>query len=449
MAEKGIETGAEAPKEVIEFQPDALEIQNKPLPGAIRFGVWFPLVALVLAIVWASVAMTDKVVQGGGKLVTNTSTVVLKPLDRVVIKTIDVKIGDVVTNGQQLITFDPEINEAEASRLRNEIAALEAQLARLKAEFAEKPFAAKDEQFSRWQEAIYAQRQRYYGEKKNYYAKTLEQLAVSKRSKQDSFAKKTALLAKQERIEKMYEELHKTHAVSLKEYLEAQMQTIGIDDAKDQLSNDILELDERIGSLTAEREAFIQEWRNKISEEMVEVDRSLTSTQRQYDKQVQLLEYVCLRAPCNAVVHQIAEFAPGSGVREAEALITLIPLDGDIELEAEIRPEDIGNVKVGAEARIKLTAYPFQKYGTLDGVVKNISEDTLDRQVGGMQVKYYRARLTVSGRLRPVKNDLRLRNFRLIPGMETQCEIKCGRRRVIEYVLYPLIKAMDETAREP
>ena len=256
-------------------------------------------------------------------------------------------------------------------------------------------------------------------------------------------------LTKQERIEKMYEELHKTHAVSLKEYLEAQMQTISIDDAKDQLANDILELDERIGSLTAEREAFIQEWRNKISEEMVEVDRSLTSTKRQYDKQVQLLEYVCLRAPCNAVVHQIAEFAPGSGVREAEALITLIPLDGDIELEAEIRPEDIGNVKVGAEARIKLTAYPFQKYGTLDGVVKNISEDTLDRQVGGMQVKYYRARLTVSGRLRPVKNDLRLRNFRLIPGMETQCEIKCGRRRVIEYVLYPLIKAMDETAREP
>ena len=114
-----------------------------------------------------------------------------------------------------------------------------------------------------------------------------------------------------------------------------------------------------------------------------------------------------------------------------------------------INMQDIGKVKVGAEARVKLTAYPFQRHGTLTGVVKNISEDTLDRQVGGMQVKYYRARLTVSGRLRPVKNDLRLRNFRLIPGMETQCEIKCGRRRVIEYVLYPLIKAMDETAREP
>ena len=177
---------------------------------------------------------------------------------------------------------------------------------------------------------------------------------------------------------------------------------------------------------------------------MVTVDRNLSSIRKGYDKQARLLEYVHLRAPCNAIVHEVAPFSPGSAVREAESLITLIPLEGDIELEAELRPEDIGKVKPGAQAKVKLTAWPFQKHGTLNGVVRNISEDTLEKNMGGTQVSYYRVRLTISGKLRGVKD-----NFRLIPGMETQCEIKCGRRRVIEYVLYPLIKALDETAREP
>ena len=151
-----------------------------------------------------------------------------------------------------------------------------------------------------------------------------------------------------------------------------------------------------------------------------------------------------IKAPCNAVVHEIASFSPGSAVREAEALITLVPLDGELELEAEISPENIGKVNIGAPVRVKLTAYPFQKHGTLTGTVRNISEDTLEKQEGGQSIKYYRARITVSGQLRNVKKD-----FRLIPGMEVQSEIKCDRRRIIEYVLYPLIKAFDETAKEP
>ena len=437
-------SGADVPRKVVDFQSDALELANRPLPLLIRLGVWFPLVIVVLAIVWATLAKTDVVVQGGGKLVTDLSTIIMKPLDRSVIKSIDVKIGDVVKKDQVLITFDPEINTAEAERLSNEIAALEAQRERLAAEFNGRRFTCRDEQFSKWQQAIFDQRQKFYGEKMKYYDEAVAQVDASTKNKADNLAKQKERLVHMLEIEKMYEELHKTRAVALKEYLEVQISRMGMEATNDQLDNDILELKHRHGSLIAEKQSFVQDWLNKISEEMVTVDRNLTSTRKQYDKQRQLLGYDCLRAPCNAVVHQIAEFSSGSGVREAEALITLIPIDGDIELEAEIRPEDIGKVKVGADARIKLTAYPFQKHGTLTGVVRNISEDTLDRQVGGMSVKYYRARLAVSGKLRLVRDD-----FRLIPGMETQCEIKCGRRRVIEYVLYPLIKAMDETAREP
>jgi len=433
-----------APHKVVDFQADALVIANRPLPLAIRLGVWLPLVLVALALVWASLARTDVVVRSGGKFVTNLSTVVMKPLDRAVIKSIDVKLGEVVKKDQVLITFDPEINQAEADRLTSEIAALEAQLKRLESEFKGERFVCRDEQFSKWQQAIFGQRQKFYDEKMKYYDSSIGQVDASTKSKADSLAKQKERLAHMLEIEKMYENLHKTRAVALKEYLEVQISRMGMEATNDQLENDILELKQRRCSLMAEKQSFIQDWTNKISEDMVTVDRNLVSTRKQYDKQRQLLEYVCLRAPCNAVVHQIAEFSPGSGVREAEALITLIPIDDDVEVEAEIRPDDIGKVTVGAEAQVKLMAFPFQKHGTLKGIVRTISEDTFDKPMGGVSVKYYRARLSVSGKLRLVPPE-----FRLIPGMETQCEIKCGRRRVIEYVLYPLIKAIDETADEP
>lgn len=432
------------PDKIIDFQPDALEIKNQKLPKRIAIGVWLPFIVLTSAIVWACLAKTDVVVRGNGQLVTDLPTIVMKPLERSVIQKINVKIGDIVKKDQILITFDPTINTAEAERLKNEIRALEAQFLRLQAEFQGKNFSGGTEQFSKWQYAIFSQRQQYYHERMKYFEETLLQIAATKKAKQDNLKKQQERLAAFQKLEDMFKDLHEKKAASLKELLQLSISRMEMESVVDQIENELLELDHRRGSIIAEKNSFIQEWRNSISEDMVTVDRNLTSLRKEYDKIAQLMEYVYLRAPCNAVVHEIASFSPGSAVREAEALITLIPLDGNLELEAEISPENIGKVNVGASVRIKLTAYPFQKHGTLTGVVRNISEDTLEKQEGGNSIKYYRARITVSGHLNNVKKD-----FRLIPGMEVQSEIKCDRRRVIEYILYPLIKAFDETAKEP
>lgn len=434
----------ETPKEIIKYQPDALEIKNERLPLPIRLGVWIPFFVLTAAIIWSCLAQVDVVVQGTGKLVTDKPTVVMKPLERSVIKKINVKIGDIVKKDQILITFDPAFNNAEAERLKNETFALTAQLNRLRAEFQQKPYTGGTNQFDKWQLAIYKQRQEYYRERMNYFKEALSQIAASKKSKEDNLVKQRERLAAIKQLEGMFKELHGKKAASLKDLLQMSVTRMEMEATVDQIENDLLELNHRRGTLIAERNSFIQEWRNALSEEMVTADRNLTATVKSYDKVARLIEYVYLRAPCDAVVHEIASFSPGSAVQEAEALITLIPLDGNIELETEIRTQDIGKVAQGAQARVKLTAYPFQKHGTLNGLVRNISENTLQKNIQGQELTYYRGRVTVTGKLKGVKNS-----FRLIPGMEAQCEIKCGRRRVIEFVLHPLIKALDETAREP
>ena len=100
-------------------------------------------------------------------------------------------------------------------------------------------------------------------------------------------------------------------------------------------------------------------------------------------------------------------------------------------------------------ARIKLDAYPFQKYDTMSGEVVGISENTIQKDQRSLDpeasMTYYRTRLSYDS---STMNHLP-ENFRLIPGMEVQVEIMTGRRKIITYVTYPLIKALDTAIREP
>ncbi|MCQ2379390.1 MAG: HlyD family type I secretion periplasmic adaptor subunit [Victivallaceae bacterium] len=441
------------PAEIIEFQPDAIELKNERLPLGIRLCMWAPVAAILIAIIWASCSKVDVIVPVSGKIVTNTQTIVMKPLERTIVKTVEVKIGDIVDANQVLITFDPTSNRADSERLKNELAALNAQFDRLSCEFNYEPYNPDgDTQFERWQLAIYKQRQGYYKERLSYFDESLSQIDASYKSTSDSYQKQSERLTEIGKLEEMYDKLHGKKVASLKELIEMRITRMEMESTVDQLKNNLLELNHRKGSVIAEKNSFIQEWRKSLSEEMVAVERNLTTASKESEKAEQLIEYVYLRSPCRAVVHELAAFSPGSAVREAEALLTLIPIDENLEFEARLLPQDIGRVKVGDEVRIKLDAYPFQKFGTLDGRVRNISADTInaDRsemavdESGRPQSSYYRARITVSGKLNidPTK-------FHMVPGMQAQGEIKTGRRRLIEYALYPFLKAIDEAAREP
>ena len=173
------------PSEVIEFQPDALEIKNARLPWAIRLCVWIPLLLLVLAIAWAFLAEVDVVVQSTGTLVTDQQTIVMKPLERSVIQSVNVKIGEIVAKDQVLITFDPTINKAEAERLDNEMKALQAELSRLQAEFYNRKYEGGPSQFEKWQMTIFTQRQEYYQERMNYFGEAMSQIRASMKSRKE------------------------------------------------------------------------------------------------------------------------------------------------------------------------------------------------------------------------------------------------------------------------
>lgn len=464
-ADKASKKNKAIPQAAIEYQPDALEIANSRLPWWARYSVLLAFLFMLGAIVWAWLGQVDVIVTGNGKIVSTQQPIVMKPLELTVIKAINVKVGDIVEPGQVLITFDPTVSIAEADRLNREIATLSAERDRLQAEYGEYKFTGNpqapdffkhEKEQNQYQEsyqnelklqlAIYSQRKTYYDERLEYFKQTLAQIEATKKTRNDSKTSQLKRLAEIRKLEESFEKMYAQRVTTQKEYVELKLSRMQMEASIEELTNTLQELDHQTQGTISQRDSFIQEWRNGISEQLVKTRRELSSNEQQYKKNQLRVDSLYLQAPCRAMVHEIAAFSTGSAVREAEALITLIPLDGN-ELEVEIRPQDIAKVRIGSQVRIKLNAYPFQKYDTLDGVVRHISEDTFTKQgpadIGQSQT-YYRAWVTVSGKLR--NQDA---NFRLIPGMEATAEIKSGRRRIIEYVIYPLIKALDETAREP
>ena len=176
------------PQEMVEFQPDALELKNERLPFAIRFCVWMPFIVMLAAIIWASLAEVDVIVEAPGKLVSRTPNITIKPLERTVIKKINVKVGDVVKPDQILITFDPTIHQAENERLEREVATLTAQFNRLYAEFTDKEYKIEDknQDDQRWQHAIYLQRRSYYKERMNYFKQEIERCKAQQETTRES-----------------------------------------------------------------------------------------------------------------------------------------------------------------------------------------------------------------------------------------------------------------------
>ena len=166
-------------------------------------------------------------------------------------------------------------------------------------------------------------------------------------------------------------------------------------------------------------------------------------------------ELVSLRAPQQGIVLSMAERSVGSIMRQAEPFITLVPLNSTIEAEVNVKAKDIARIRINDSVRIKLDAFPFQRHDTLSGEVRVISEDAFQPDGSGTMLDqsnpekhsgaFYRTRVDlISKKLRNVPNG-----FRLMPGMKVRAEIKVGKRKVISYFLYPIVRALDESLREP
>jgi HlyD family secretion protein len=433
---------------VIEFLPDADEIERSPLPPLARATLYALLLALISLLLWAIFAQIDRVVVAKGRLVTPLPNIVVQPLETAIIETLDVRIGQIVQKGEQLATLDPTFAEADQSQLKNRLDSLNTQMLRLKAELdggkevGENP----DNPDSQLQAQLDIERKaNYKAQQKHLFEKIAQLHATISTNFHDQQALAAKLKPIQE-IEAMQNSLLSKQYGARLQMLESQQKRMEVERDLQLAKNKEHELKSELAALEAEKSMFDKGWRQKIMEDLLATERESNELKEQLLKAEKRNRLVKLSSPVNAVVLDIGKLSVGSVARAAEPLFTLVPLDTALEAEVQVDSLDIGYIALDDTAKIKIDSFPFQRHGALEGKVRTISEDAFRRESPGSGIDaYYLSRIDLGST--PLKNMTA--KARLLPGMTLTAEIVVGKRSVISYLIWPIAKGLNESIHEP
>lgn len=429
-----------------EFLPDADALERKPLPGGLSATLYL-LVGLVLAILaWASWFEVDQIVTARGKLVTAQPNIVLQPLETAQISALKVQPGQVVQKGQVLAVLDPTFITADLTQAQDRLKSLDAEVQRVEQELAGKAAAPqglnRDEQL---QAQLQNERRASYQARLLRLNESIERnkaaMATNEHDIQSLEGRVKSLLE----IERMNEKLTQQQFQSNMKLLESRERRQEVERELINARNRSAELKRQLAEAEAEKASFSREWRQKSTEELVAVRRERDAVAEQLKKAERRSRLIELVAPSDAVVLEVAARSTGSIIREAEPLVTLVPLGETLEAEIQIEAQDVGYVKLDDPVRLKIDAFPFQKHGLIKGRLDKLGRDAFTQQAGKSGAPYY------LGRTRLEQNELRNlpRNAPLIPGMTLSAEIVVGQRSVMSYVMYPIMRGLSEAAREP
>ena len=432
----------------VDFQSDARKIDERRPPWIARATLYVLVAVIVIAVTFGAIAEIDRIVVAPGKLVTTASTIVAQPLETSVVRSLEARVGDIVRKGETLATLDPTFSEADAAQLRGKIKSLAVQIERLEAELDDRPYEPKilDDE-ARLQSTIWTRRTEQNKAKLASYNQQIRHVEAEMATKSADREALEVRLAVAKELEGMRAFLMKKEIGSKVNYLDSKGQRLQVEREMQLAANNVAELEQELERDKAEKAAYLAEFRQKTAEELVQTQRDHDAAVKQLDKAARRNDVTVLTAPEDAIVLEVAQRSVGSVMKEAEALYTLVPLDSPLEAEVSVEGLDVGHVETGAEVRLKLEAWPFQKHSTLSGRVRTVSDDTFtpDPKKDSQQRPYYKARVEVtSADLRNVP-----RSFHLIPGMAVTAEIKAGERSVLSYLMYPLLRGLDESLREP
>lgn len=442
---------------VAEFHPDAVELEERKPPRLARATLYVVLVLITTAIAWASLSSVDEIVTAPGKLITTHPNLVVQPLETSVVRALHVEIGDIVHAGQPLATLDPTFSQSDVEQLHTRLAALDAQIDRLEAELGggeyAAPAGASEEQLL--QGRLFLQRRAFFNASLRNYDAQIARDEANLATNKDQIAPAIGRRDTLREIETMRDTLLEHRTGSRLAMLQARDARFEVESNLSRIRDSQIELSHSIEKTQAERRAFIEEFRRTGLEQLVETRAKQGTAAEELKKAELRRQMVALTAPADSVVLDIAQRNIGSVVREAETLFVLVPLSAPLEAEALVDAKDIGQLATGQAVRIKLDAFPFQKHGTISGLVRMISEDafTPDSKIEHPTEQTGRHAPPPFYRVRVELTDTALRNvprtFRMIPGMTISAEMKVGQRKVISYFLYPLMRGLDEGIREP
>jgi hemolysin D len=419
-----------------EFKPILAEIEEEPASPLGSLTFWIVIAVVVFFVLWSVFGQVDIVVSAKGKVIPTGQIKLVQPLTGGVVSQILVKEGDFVKKGQALVIIDPATTAPELQSSKETLSHVQLEQSRLQA-------ASGNGRFASGSNSIDAETQQ------RLYMASLASLERQLSAKEDALSNLQAQVqAKQVEAKQTRETLQ----ISLdKENRLNQVQDIIAKDDYDKVENDILTDRNKLKELGHELEelAFQEQ---QTHEEMAYLQQNFKSTSLNdlADKQKQATQLKAviaesafknarqtLVAPVDGYIHELFIHTVGGVVTSAQKVLSEVPVDMPLVIQATVLNRDIGFVKVGMPVAIKVDTYDFQKYGTLNGKVTQIDKDSREDPKLGPNYTIYvtplQHHILVDGKWQVLSS-----------GLSVNAEVKTGKRHIIEFFIYPLIKHLNE-----
>lgn len=376
-------------------------LKEPGLPRSTRVA-WSLFTLLAVFIIWAGFFHLDEVTTGSGKVIPSSHEQVVQSLEGGIIHSLMVREGDIVERGQQLAQLDRTKTESSVLESESRLNAAMAKAARLNAEVNDRElvFPAElddDVELVKQETALY-------------------------QSRRESLEKGLAGL--RQGTELVQRELSLTRPL-VTQGAASKVEVLRLERQKNELDSKITEMKNQYYVRAREELA-------KANEE-IEAQRSVMKGREDS------LTRLTFSAPVRGIVKDIDVTTVGGVIPPNGKLMSLVPLDDQMLIEAKISPRDVAFIHPGQKAQVKITAYDYSIYGGLEGEVTMISPDTLQDEVK-RDVYYYRVYIrTNSNHLTNKQGAV----FSVFPGMIATVDIKTGSKTIIDYLLKPLNKAKE------
>ena len=414
-----------------EFDDDIDRIKSKQVPKSVKYTVFSFGFLVIFLILWGTISEIDTTISASGKITTVVPNVEVQSNYDSVVKEIFVKKGQSVSEGEPLIVFDSTLQKADRMKLSYQLSVINSKIDRLKKQsLLRTNISVKNPDDER--------QSKIFKDKKDQYLAKIASLDQQISSTEDDLKFVKEQLDIQKQLEESKKELFELDLV-------AESQVLGEKNKRLSLEKEFTKTSNKLSELQSNRKEYNSQFFGGINDELVSLEDQRMNLQEDLKKLERQQTDVIVRAPSDGMILTLHSLYPGAVISKGKSVVTLVPTGVELLTVFDVDPSDISKLIPDTSVKIQLSALPAQKHGELKGKLIYVSADTVDKDVDGNSGNFYRARAQIT------ENELKDTppGFNLMPGMKVSGKFRVGKRRLITYFIYPLIRTLGNSFAEP